>query len=187
MIPSWTSTLILICTFNPSRSFFKLSTNTFVWIIIFLFMLLRSNLRFLLLFWRRQLLLLYLYYWCRLFDFLWLDIFEHDFLQTEWVKESPFSQWLYLFRINSSNSKCATISQMNDFTILWNLWYFLMRLCDSLFFYYKKNYLNEQILIQHSRNWWFNLLELFFNSRIRFDLSHKLLLFMLLDVKTKFA
>ena len=131
MIPPRTTTFSLISTLDPSRSLFKLSTNTFVKIIILIFWLFYY--RFFLLFcWRFLLLCLYGWWFLHFFRF---DIFEHDSLQTERVEESPFCQRLNLLRIDSANCECP-LTHMDNFAILWNLRYLLMwlryRLHDKL-------------------------------------------------------
>lgn len=127
MIPPRTTTFSLISTLDPSRGLLKLSTYTFVKIIILIFWLFYD--RFFLLF-RWRFLLLSLYWWW-LFHFFRFDVFEHDSLQTERVEESPFCQRLNLLWINGANGECP-FTHMDNFAILWNLRYLLMRLCNRL-------------------------------------------------------
>lgn len=127
MIPPWTTTFRLISTFNPLPSFFNLSTNTFVKVIILIFMLFNY---WFLLFFGWGLLLLSLNRWW-LFDILGLDIFEHDSLETEGVEESPFCQWLNLLWIDSTNRECP-LTHVDNFVIFRNLRDLLMGLCNRL-------------------------------------------------------
>ena len=127
MIPTRTTTFRLISTFNPLPSFFNLSANTFVKVIILIFML--FNYWFLLFFGWGFLLLSLNRWW--LFHFFRFDILEHDSLETERVEESPFCQWLNLLWIDSTNSECP-LTHVDNFAIFRNLWYLLMRLCNRL-------------------------------------------------------
>lgn len=105
-----------------------------------------------LLFFGWGLLLLSLNRWW-LFDFLGLDIFEHDSLETEGVEESPLCQWLNLLWVDSTNRECP-LTHVDNFVIFRNLGYLLMGLCNRLRYKltkitYKKRFSSNIVAIDY--------------------------------------
>ena len=123
MVPSWSSTFVLIVAKNPLRSRNHFTTNTFVLIFYWIYVLRLIRFSTTIKFFRLC--------WIRFSAVLVILIIKDDSFKTEGIKKCSLCERSNMLRIDSSYLICC-ISLQYHFAVLLNFSYLGMRACNCL-------------------------------------------------------